>query len=671
MPIIETKNLSYQYAVGSTTAAAVKNLSLVIEEGEFTAIVGKSGSGKSTLFHLLGCLLKPTSGQIFLGDQDVSNLEDHAIAHVRNREIGFVFQQFHLLPRASVLQNVLLPTLYTELSTDKAEWERRANAILDLLGLKDKKNSHPNQLSGGEQQRVAIARALLMEPKLILADEPTGNLDTANSEMVFQTLKDLNRQGKTVVVITHDSELSKRFSRVIRLQDGLVIEDSGKHEGRSAAIHTERFRPPQKMRLNFDFIAKLLPQAMQNLMRNKIRAMLTMIGVVVGVAAVFAMLTFGQFAQEKVMKGYQELGVNTVMMHVESNWRRKATDSITTTYEGLEQEKDFAPLIKLFPEIEKISPHMMHWEQTINYGGKTVEKDAQVLGVSDGFLHITNRKLIQGRPMSAFHVESASAVCLIGTEVVDRLFKGINPLEKILFLTDRDGSAYPCHVIGVMEAISTNKDWRRPNLEVVLPYTYFQKTSKQSWDRMIHTVMIKFKPSTDPERSGKAIKSYFIQRYGKAVQVFLGSDAALVAQMKKALLLFTLLLASIATITLTVGGIGINNMMLVSVTERFKEIGLRKAVGATNDVIRTQFLLESLVMSAIAGLVGVLIGFISYELVIFIAAKLVNKMQFEWVFEPVPFLLALVSIVAVGIASGIVPALKAEKLQVIEALRSE
>lgn len=671
MRVIETKNLAFQYAGGAASAAAVKDLSFSIEEGEFVAIVGKSGSGKSTLFHLLGCLLKPTSGKIFLAGQDVSNLSDHKIAHVRNEEIGFVFQQFHLLPRANVIQNVLLPTLYTESNLAKEEWEKRANGILDQLGLAEKKNSLPNQLSGGEQQRVAIARALLMEPKLILADEPTGNLDTANSEMVFQTLKSLNAQGKTVVAITHDNELSKRFSRTIRLQDGKITEDSGTPPNLRPNGKVESLSSPKPFSLDFAFISKLLPQAVQNLMRNKIRAALTMIGVVVGVASVFAMLTFGSFAQQKLMKGYQELGVNTVMMHFEPNWRRKATDVISVSFEGVDEEKDLKPLRKIFPEIESISPHMMHWEQTINYGGNTIEKDAQVLGVSEAAMHITNRKVIRGRGFSVFHVENASAVCLIGTEVVNRLFKGTSPLDRILFLTDRDASAYPCRVIGVMEPLSSNKDWRRPNLEVVLPYTYFQKTSKQNWHRSIHSLLVKFDPNVDSERSAKAIKAYFLQKYGKAVMVFIGSDAALVAQMKKALLLFTLLLGTIAIITLSVGGIGINNMMLVSVNERFKEIGLRKAVGATNDIIRTQFLLESVVMSAIAGILGVLIGFISYELVIFLAAKLVNKMQFEWIFEPIPFFLALLSIVAVGIASGIVPALKAEKLQVIEALRSE
>lgn len=671
MPIIDTRNLSFQYQVESAETAAVRDLSFSIYEAEFVAIVGKSGSGKSTLFHLLGCLLRPTSGQIFLAGLDVSSLQDHEVAHLRNREIGFVFQQFHLLPRATVLQNVLLPTLYTEDSSSKKEWEEKAHQILDQVGLGRKKESHPNQLSGGEQQRVAIARALLMDPKLILADEPTGNLDTQNSELIFQTLKELNQRGKTVVVITHDSELAKRFHRTIRLQDGRIVDDTGAKIPSRESGPSETFSRPSSFQFNWEFIGRLLPQAVQNLMRNKVRAVLTMIGVVVGVAAVFAMLTFGQFAQDKLMKGYQELGVNTVMIHFQDNWRRKATDAVTMAFDEIKPERDLAPLQRIFPEIETSSPHMMSWEHTVNYGGKTIEKDAQVIGVSDSMLQITNRKLILGKPFTPFHVNEASAVCLVGTEIVERLFKGVSPVDQILFLTDRQNSAYPCRILGVMESLSSNKDWRRPNLEVVVPYTYFQKVSSSWWERKIHGVAFKFKPSADPEKSAKAVKAYFVQKYGKAIVVFIGSDAALVAQMKKALLLFTLLLGTIAIITLTVGGIGINNMMLVSVNERFKEIGLRKAVGATNQVIRTQFLLESVLMSAIAGLTGVVIGFASYELVIFIAAKLVNKMQFEWIFEPIPFLLALVSIVAVGIASGIVPALKAEKLQVIEALRSE
>lgn len=670
MPILRTENLSYHYS-GASRTAAVQNVSLTFEEGEFVAIVGKSGSGKSTLFHLLGCLLQPTSGEIFLAEQNVSHLLEDAIARVRNQEIGFVFQQFHLLPKATVLQNVLLPTLYREDSLAEGEWEKRAHEILEQLGLSSKKLSYPNQLSGGEQQRVAIARALLMDPKLILADEPTGNLDTGNSEMVFQTLRELNQRGKTIVVITHDAELSKRFNRTIRLQDGSVIEDTkGAVEPKAVPLEKTAVYFPNTP-LNVAFLLKLLPQAIQNLSRNKMRAVLTMTGVVVGVAAVFAMLTFGQFAQEKVMRGYQELGVNTVYFQVTPNWRRKATDVISVTFNGLDWERDLVPLQKTFPEIKRLTPHLMHWRHTAHFAGRTIENDAQVLGVSEAMLPILNRKLVSGRNLSVFHVNHQSAVCLIGTEVVERLFRGTSPLDKILFLTGDDGSASPCQVIGVMESTSSNKDWLRPNLQILLPYTYFQKTAKQAWEQKIYSLLLQFQPSADPDKAGKAVKAYFLHKYGKAIDVYLGSDAALVAQMKKALLLFTLLLGSIAAITLTVGGVGIHNMMLISVNERFKEIGLRKAVGATSRVIRTQFLLESVVMSSVAGLLGILIGFVSYELVIFIAAKLINQLQFEWVFEPFPFFLALISILAVGILSGIAPALKAEKLQVIEALRSE
>lgn len=668
MELLRVENVSFAYKTGEQETPVLNAISLSIHKGDFVAIIGRSGSGKSTLFHLIGCLLKPDSGTIQLKGQVLNSLSTDEMARIRNAEIGFVFQQFFLLPRATVLDNILLPSLYPPQRTFGRAREK-AIELATLVGLGDKLTKLPNQLSGGEQQRVAVARALLTDPDLILADEPTGNLDTANAENVMQLFRDLNARGKTIILITHDPEIARRCNKTYRIQDGRFLEEPAITERPQHTTEPMQASIPWKEYLSL--ARAITPLALSNLKRNKMRAFLTMIGVTVGIAAVFAMLTFGTFAQNKVMEGYQELGANTVMVYGHQNWRRKATDMALNPFRGFEWKRDLVPLMSIFPEIERISPIYLHWGRTVHYGGNTIEGDVNVWGVNEQMQKIINRNVLHGTPLSPHHVDQKSPVCVIGTEIVERLFKGITPLDKILFITDKEGGAYPCRILGILANMSSNRDWRKPNLEIMIPFTYIELVSGNPWEREMHQFNIQFRSGTDIETAGKAVRAYFQQKYGRAGEFSVSADALLVGQMKKSLNLFSLMLATIALITLTVGGVGINNMMLVSVTERLKEIGLRKAVGATDRMIRVQFLLESTLLAAIAGVLGVGIGFLAYESVIYGASKVVSKLKFEWVFEPIPFLVSLVSILVVGVASGIVPALKAERLQVVEALRSE
>ncbi len=675
MEILRAENLCFSYALGDKFVPTLKDVSFTIERGDFVAIRGRSGSGKSTLFYILGCLLKPSSGKVIFDGTDLSTLSSEELAFLRNQKIGFVFQQFHLLPRASVLTNILLPSLYPcELPHETAQNKDRAISLAKTMGLGDKLYKLPNQLSGGEQQRIVIARALLSDAELILADEPTGNLDSANAKIIMDQLRELNAKGKTIILITHDPEIARQCSSEIQLNDGLLV--SGRQKAVAEAPNDswketrELFPKSLTMAAILRVFRTSIPLAIENLKRNRVRAMLTMIGVMVGIASVFAMITFGSFAKKKILEGYDDLGVRSVMIRGHKNWYRRASDRAPIPFRSFNWENDILPLKHVFPQIELLSPILGSGSNNVNYGGLTIESDVTVWGVTPEYLQIINRKVESGKGLSPYHVEGRSPVCLIGSDIVERVFHKVSPLGKILFITKDQDLAYPCRVMGVLSKQNSNKSWHKPNLDIIIPYTYFQ-TVNHFWDNEITEFAALLKVGSDSEKVGKAIEAYFSSKYGAAGKFNVDSDTVLISQMRRFLGLFAIMLTSIALITLGVGGMGINNMMLVSIAERLKEIGLRKAMGATDRSIRIQFLMEATLLSAVAGMAGIALGFSAYQLIIYGASEVVPQIKFEWVLNPAALGVSVVSILIVGICSGIVPALKAERLDVIEALRTE
>ena len=221
--IIEVKNLARHFKVGSELIKAIKQIDLSIQQNEFVALMGQSGSGKSTLMNILGCLDTPTDGSYTLNNQKVSELKDNDLAEIRNKEIGFVFQTFNLLPRSTALENVMLPLVYAGISNE--DREKRALIALDKVGLADRVNHRPNELSGGQRQRVAVARALVNNPSIILADEPTGNLDSATSIEIMALFQDIHKNGNTVIIVTHEEDIAQYTHRIVRLKDGEVESD--------------------------------------------------------------------------------------------------------------------------------------------------------------------------------------------------------------------------------------------------------------------------------------------------------------------------------------------------------------------------------------------------------------------------------------------------------------
>ena len=675
---VAVKNLKFAYPLyGGQLLEIIKGISFTIEDGEMVAIQGPSGSGKSTLLYILGCLLSRFEGDVSVFGKDILKLTDLERAALRNQSIGFVFQQFHLLPKVTVEENILLPLHYPAEIESRSVDQNRFQQITEQLGLADRLHHYPNQLSGGQQQRVAIARALMRNTRLILADEPTGSLDTQNASNTMDILRQAQQDGKTVIVITHDPEVAARCDRVLQFRDGLIVQDSRTQKNNlSTTSKIEPFSVPpvgsswwQKLTQSLFIASRVMPIALKSLLQNKSRTALTMLGIVIGVAAVLSMITVGKFTKKKILDSYAELGVNTMLFYGWQNWDLKAVDRPPVMFQGFDWEKDLKPLQKVFPDIKAMSPILFAWSVSAAYGGKSTDSDVRLIGTTREGIRLSNRTLVEGHSFSPFHIDNRSAVCILGSDVHDRLFQGAKAIGQMVFIKNGE-KAFGCRVLAVAAPHNSNKEWNNPNMQIIIPYTLFQSMSTP-WEAQTRQVLLETHEGADVQAVGLGIRAFFERRYGKSGIFNVGSDSVLIAQMNKFLNMFTVLLGMIALVSLAVGGIGITNMMLVSVSERLKEIGIRKAFGATDLSIRYQYLLEAVAICGVAGLAGIAIGFTAYQGAIYGATKLIPTLQFEWIVDIQALLLSLFSILAVGIISGLIPALKAEKLEVIEALRSE
>ena len=670
VPLVEARNLRFSYRPGEEV---LKGISFAIRPGELVAVTGPSGSGKSTLFYLLGCLLDRFEGEVLIKGQSTRELSQNDKAWLRNREIGFVFQQFYLLPRATVMDNILLPTQFPFDDSRPTEADReRARTIADKLGITDLLDRNPQELSGGQQQRVAIARALLRNAELILADEPTGNLDTKSSESVMELLKKLNSEGHAVVIVTHSPEIAAQCTRVIRVRDG-VLESDETRASASRAKSSKYFRVEggDFGGLGIGSFLKALPVAWGNIKRSRTKAALTMLGVSLGVAAVLSTMSLGAFAKDKILEGYEAMGVNTLRFSGYANWRRSSKDFAPATFREFKWESDLLPLMRIFPQIEAVSPLFNMWQPTISFGGLSFSEKTMAIGVSEQYFAITGQGIAEGRALSVFDVVQGAPVCVIGSEVKERLFIGIPAVGKMISVGQESTASMPCKIVGVLEAQPSSSEGFQPNAYVLMPHTYFSKAATQPWYRQMQEFLMKIRPGYDPADQGAAFEGFFISRYGSTGQFSASSDAKLISQMKLFLNVFSGLLSAVAVIALVVGGVGINNMMLASLSERLKELGLRKAMGATPRQLRFLMLGESVLLCTAAGLLGLVGGFAAYQGLVFAATKLIPKLQYEWVFEPMAFVLSFAAIFLTGLFSGLVPAMKAERLDVMEALRQD
>ncbi len=708
-PLIEIRDLDKTFRLGEIEIEALRNVNLTIGRGEFVAIMGASGSGKSTLMNILGCLDRPTAGAYLLEGVDAASLDDEALAHIRGRRIGFVFQSFNLLSRASAAENVELPLFYTGGTRHGAQ---RVAELLQMVGLGGRERSHPNQLSGGQQQRVAIARALVNDPAILLADEPTGNLDTQNSNEIMAIIRRLNQErGLTIILVTHEADVAAAADRVITLRDGMVLSDQRRPSAGPAPVRVLRDAPaPAAETSGFGaFAAMALTAAWRAIRRNKMRSALTMLGVFIGVAAVIATVAVGEGASASVRDQIQSLGSNLIVVlpgATTSNGVRAGFGSNSTLTVG-----DAEAILKEAPAVALVSYIDRQVAQVVN-----AERNwsTSINGVTSSYLEIRDWPVAAGRNFTADEERSGAALCLLGQTVVDNLFgPGENPVGSIVRVKN-----VPMRVIGVLAPKGQSNFGQDQDDVVLMPFATAERkvlgtsqvtaTVASSSTAASNPVLNPYAglPSTTASSPVYQSSAAMMSPFGNAPKIsgvvnmifaqtpnaaeiyaaqeevgqilhrrhritanqdddFTVRNLSDIAQASEsASRVLTLLLGTVASISLLVGGIGIMNILLVSVTERTREIGIRKAIGARRVQILLQFLVEAILLSAMGGLAGIALGVVASELISALAGWPV-------LVSPVAVCGGFMFSALIGIFFGYYPASKASMLDPIEALRYE
>ena len=642
--IIEIQNINKYFGEGENRVHILKNISLSIEKGDFVSIIGQSGSGKSTLMNIIGCLDKATSGKYYIDGEDISDFTPDELSELRKRKFGFIFQRYHLLSSLNAQENVALPAIYAGVDHDNRM--ERAKKLLEKLELSNKLKNKPNQLSGGQQQRVSIARALMNGGEIILADEPTGALDSKSGIMVMEILNQLHEEGHTIILVTHDKGIASQANRIIEIKDGEIFNDTRQREIKKELQEDKKSinnLKKNKFQVAKDQFFESFNMSVSAIIAHKMRSLLTMLGIIIGIASIVCVVAIGNGSQQKVLENISSLGTNTMDIFngegMGSRFSNRIKSLSTTDVDILEKQS----------YVDSVTPNSTS-SGTIVYQNKSFSGNLK--GVGADYFDVRGVKITDGRAFSKDDEQNLSSVALIDENTQKSLFgENENPIGKVILFNKK-----PLKIIGTVE-LSNVIGLNSSELNVFAPYTMVM--NKVSGEKYIGSITVKVKDNIDSQVAQKSITDLLKAKHGKKDFFIMNTDT-----LKKTIESTTGTM-TIAVISLVVGGIGVMNIMLVSVTERTKEIGIRMAIGAKEKNILQQFLLEAVLICFIGGIVGIVLS-----LLIGWGFNSISK-SFSMIFSGFSIVMAVLFSTLVGVIFGYMPAKNAAKLDPIEALSRE
>jgi len=668
-PLLELNGVGRRFVTGGQEVSVLKGIDLTIHSGEMVAIVGASGSGKSTLMNILGCLDRPSEGNYLINGREVGQLSGNELARLRREHFGFIFQRYHLMPHLTATQNAEIPAVYA--GVNKAERKKRALELLARLGLDDRCGHRPNQLSGGQQQRVSIARALMNGGDLILADEPTGALDSKSGQEMMNILHELHGRGHTIILVTHDMQVADHAERIIEIRDGEIIRDEPNPHKTSTSLvdsHVEggdavdvlggEFQHEMSPRAfwavwknmftaNWGRFVEAFKMALIAMASHRMRTLLTMLGIIIGITSVVSVVALGQGARQKVINDISAMGTNVIDVNPGKDWGDEDASSIhTLVHSDLEA-------LKAQVYVDSATPST-GGTQLLRY--RNVTANASVSGVGEQYFRVKGYKIAKGAAFSSEDVKNQAQVVVIDKNTSKKFFNNTDPIGQVLFVGD-----LPCRVKGVAKE-KEGPFGDNQNLEVWIPYS--AAMNRLLGQQYFSSITVRVKDGFSNQIAEQSIIKFMTQRHGRK-DFFTSSSDSIMKTVNKTTTTLALMISAIAVISLVVGGIGVMNIMLVSVTERTHEIGIRLAVGARQDDILQQFLIESVLVCLIGGMIGVLLSYgVGLVFSLFVSS-------FSMEFSVTSIISAFLCSTIIGVLFGFLPARNAARLDPIEALARE
>ncbi|MBP1312963.1 UNVERIFIED_ORG: macrolide transport system ATP-binding/permease protein [Herbaspirillum seropedicae] len=651
-PLLQLRALRRDFPAGDDTITVLNDVNLDIAAGEMVAIVGASGSGKSTLMNILGCLDKPSAGSYLVAGRETGKLAPDELAQLRREHFGFIFQRYHLLSDLDATANVEVPAVYA--GQEPAQRRQRAAQLLARLGLADRGHHKPGQLSGGQQQRVSIARALMNGGDVILADEPTGALDSHSGHEVMNILKELHAEGHTIIIVTHDMQVASNAQRIIEIKDGLIIADRRNNAPEAAAVRgiikqeRQQHRQASAWRAALDRFKEALRMSLLAMNAHRLRSFLTMLGIIIGIASVVSVVALGSGSREQILSDISSMGTNTIDIFPGTDFGDMKSAAIRTLTPA-----DAAALAEQ-NYVDSVTPSVST-ASSARYGNISVT--ATINGVGEQYFRVRGLKMAQGMSFDNDSIRRQAQEVVIDANTYKKLFpNGGNALGEVIFL-----GSVPCRVIGVTQK-RENGFGNNSSLNVWVPYT--TAMTRVIGQRYLSGITVRVSDKVPGAAAEQGITQLMTLRH-RTKDFYIFNTDSIRQTIEKATATLTLLVSMIALISLVVGGIGVMNIMLVSVTERTREIGVRMAVGARQGDIMQQFLIEAVLVCLAGGLLGVLLA-LSFGAVF---AHFVSS--FHLIYSTASIVSAFACSTLIGVVFGFLPARNAARLNPVDALARE